>query len=176
MPKFADEIRDRVPRILTDIATMLAIIFILYLIMPVAYVTSYVIPGVGLAGGVLVGIGALIISLIVEARLYRDLQGLSNAFASYIVERRKGLTRKRKEEVESSFADLGKAISLLILLALISPVLVIIPGIGVVVVALPIIGILIVVVYGWASWGVIKEELEKIFKAFAESLAKTFEK
>jgi hypothetical protein len=30
--------------------------------MPVAYVTSYVIPGVGLAGGLLIGIGALIIS------------------------------------------------------------------------------------------------------------------
>jgi hypothetical protein len=48
--------------------------------------------------------------------------------------------------------------------------------IGVVTVVLPIIGILIVVLYGWRSWEIAKEELEKVFKAFADSLAKSFEK
>lgn len=177
MPKsFADEIRDRLPRILTNLATMLAVILFLYLIMPIAYVTSYVIPGVGLTGGVLVGVGALIISFIIVARIYRDLQGLSNSFASYAVARRKGLTPYRKERLRSSLADIGKTVSLLILLALISPVLIIIPGIGVVVVTLPIISILIVALYGWKSWEIAKEELERIFKAFAKGLAKAFEK
>jgi hypothetical protein len=177
MPKsFADEIRDRLPRLLTDLVTMLAIILVLYMIMPIAYVTSYVIPGVGLAGGLLVGIGALIISAIIEARVYRDLQALSNAFANYAVAKRKRLTASAKERLRGSLADIGKAVSLLILVALIAPVLIIIPGIGIIAVMLPIVGILVVVLYGWKSWETIKGELEKIFKAFADSLAKSFEK
>jgi len=177
MPKtFADEIRVRLPRILTDVATMLALIFVLYLIMPVAYVTSYVVPGVGVAGGVIVGVAALLIGLIIESRIYGDLQGLAGAFASYAAARRKRLAVARKEELRGAIADMGKVISLLILLALIAPVLVIIPGIGVVAVALPIIGILIVVLYGWRSWEIAKEELEKVFKAFADGIAKSFEK
>jgi len=173
---FADEIRDRLPRTLTNIVLMLAVIVVLYLIMPVAYVTSYVIPGVGLAGGLLIGIGGLIISLIIEARIYRDLQGLSNAFASYAVAKRKRLTAPAKERLRSSLADIGKAVSLLILLALIAPVLIIIPGIGVIAVVLPIVGILVLALYGWRSWEAVEEELEKIFKAFANSLGKSFEK
>jgi hypothetical protein len=173
---FADEIRERLPRILTNLATILALIFVLYLIMPVAYVTSYVLPGVGVAGGVLVGVAALILALIIELRIYRDLQGLTDAFASYAVARRKRLTAKRREQLRSSLADMGNVVSLLIVIALIAPVLVIIPGIGVVVVVLPIVGILIVVLYGWRSWEIAKEELEKVFKAFADSLAKSFEK
>jgi hypothetical protein len=177
MPKtFADEIRERLPRLLTNLAAMLALIFLLYLIMPVAYVTSYVLPGVGVAGGVLVGVAALILALIIELRIYSDLQGLTDAFASYAVARRKRLTAKRKEELRSSLTDMGRVVSLLILIALIAPVLVIIPGIGVVAVVLPIIGILIVVLYGWRSWEIAKEELEKVFKAFADSIAKSFEK
>jgi hypothetical protein len=177
MPKsFADEIRDRLPRVLTDLATMLAVILVLYLIMPVAYVTSYVIPGVGLAGGLLIGIGALVISLIIEARIYRDLQGLSNAFASYAVAKRKRLTAPAKERLRSSLADIGKAVSLLILLAFVAPVLTIIPGIGVMAIVLPIVAVLVVALYGWKSWETVKGELEKIFKAFADSLAKSFEK
>jgi len=177
MPKtFADEIRDRLPRILTDLATMLALIFVLYLIMPIAYVTSYVLPGVGAAGGILVGVTALILAFVLESRIYRDLLGLTEAFASYAVARRKRLTAKRKEELRSALAEIGKVVSLLILIALIAPVLVIIPGIGVAVVVLPIIGILIVVLYGWKSWEIAKEEVEKVFKAFADSLAKSFEK
>jgi len=155
---------------------MLALIFVLYLIMPVAYVTSYVLPGVGVAGGVLVGVAALILALIIELRIYRDLQGLTDAFASYAVARRKRLTAKRREQLRSSLADMGNVVSLLIMIAMIAPVLVIIPGIGVVVVVLPIIGILIVVLYGWRSWEIAKEELEKVLKAFADSLAKSFEK
>jgi cobalamin synthase len=177
MPKtFADEIRERLPRILTNIVTMLALIFVLYLVMPVAYVTSYVLPGVGVAGGVMVGAAALIFALIVESRIYGDLQGLTGAFASYAVARRKRLAAKRKEELRSSLADMGKVVSLLILIALITPVLVIIPGIGVVAVVLPIIGILIVVLYGWKSWEIVEEELEKVFKGFADGIAKSFEK
>jgi hypothetical protein len=53
--------------------------------------------------------------------------------------------------------------------------LIVIPGVGVVVVMLPIVGVLIMLLYGWKSWRIAKEELEKIFKAFAESLAKAFE-
>jgi uncharacterized membrane protein len=174
MPKsFADEIRDRLPRMLTNLVMMLAVIVVLYLIMPVAYVTSYVIPGVGLAGGLLIGIGALIISLIIEVRIYRDLEGLSNAFASYAVAKRKRLTAPAKERLRSSLADIGKAVSLLILLA---PVLIIIPGIGVIAVILPIVGILVLALYGWKSWEAVEEELQKIFKAFANSVAKSFEK
>ena len=173
---FADEIRVRLPRILTSLATMLALIFVLYVIMPVAYVTSYVLPGVGVAGGVMVGVVALILALIIELRIYGDILGLTGAFASYAVARRKRLSARRKEELRSSLADIGKVVSLLILIALIAPVLVIIPGIGVVVVVLPIVGILIVVLYGWKSWETAKEELEKVFKAFADSLAKSFEK
>ena len=177
MPKtFADEIRERLPRILTSLATMLALIFVLYLIMPVAYVTSYVLPGVGVAGGVLIGVAALIFALIIALRIYRDLQGLTDAFAGYAVTRKKRLTAKRREQLRSSLADMGKVVSLLILIALIAPVLIIIPGIGVVVVVLPIIGILIVVLYGWRSWEIAKEELEKVFKAFADGIAKSFEK
>jgi hypothetical protein len=155
---------------------MLALIFVLYLIMPVAYVTSYVLPGVGVAGGVLVGVAALILALIIALRIYHDLQGLTGAFAGYAVARRKRLTARRREELRNSLADMGKVVSLLILIALIAPVLVIIPGIGVVAVVLPIIGILIVVLYGWRSWEIAKEELEKVFKAFADSIAKSFEK
>jgi len=177
MPRsFADEIRDRLPRVLTDLVTMLAVILVLYLIMPGAYVTSYVIPGVGLAGGLVVGIGALIISLIIEARIYRDLQGLSNAFASYAVGKRKRLTAPAKERLRRTLADIGKAASLLILLALIAPVLIIIPGIGIIAVLLPIVGVLVVALYGWKSWETVEAELRKIFKAFADSLAKSFEK
>jgi hypothetical protein len=177
MPKsFADEIRDRLPRVLTNLVMMLAVIVVLYLIMPVAYVTSYVIPGVGLAGGLLIGIGALIISSIIEVRIYRDLEGLSNAFASYAVAKRKRLTAPAKERLRSSLADIGKAVSLLILLALIAPVLIIIPGIGVIAVILPIVGILVLALYGWKSWEAVEEELQKIFKAFANSVAKSFEK
>jgi hypothetical protein len=155
---------------------MLALIFVLYLIMPVAYVTSYVLPGVGLAGGVLVGVIALIIGLIIEMRIYHDLEGLTGAFAGYAVTRRKRLTAKRREEVRSALGEMGKVVSFLILLALIAPVLVIIPGVGVVVVVLPIVAILVVVLYGWRSWEVAKEELKKVFKAFADGLAKSFEK
>jgi len=177
MPKsFADEIRDRLPRILIDFVTMLAVIFALYLIMPIAYVTSYVIPGVGLAGGMLIGLGALVISLMIEARAYYDLQGLSIAFASYVVAKRRGPTTAMKAQLKEALEDVGKAVSLLILIALLAPVLVIIPGIGVAVIALPLISLLIVALYGWKSWGICKEELEKIFKAFAEGLAKAFEK
>jgi hypothetical protein len=177
MPRsFADEIRDRLPRVLTDLVTMLAVILVLYLIMPVAYVTSYVIPGVGLAGGLVVGIGALIISLIIEARIYRDLQGLSNGFASYAVGKRKRLTAPAKERLRRSLRDIGKAVSFLILLALIAPVLIIIPGIGIIAVLLPIVGVLVVALYGWKSWETVEAELRKIFKAFADSLAKSFEK
>ncbi len=177
MPRsFADEIRVRLPHIFTDLATMLALIFVLYLIMPVTYVTSYVLPGVGVAGGVMVGAAALILALIIESRIYSDLQSLTGAFASYAVARRKRLTGKRKEEFRSSLADMGKAVSLLILIALIAPVMVIIPGIGVVAAILPIMGMLIVVLYGWRSWEIAKEELEKVFEAFAGSLAKSFEK
>ena len=177
MPKtFADEIRVRLPRILTNLAMMLALIFVLYLIMPVAYVTSYVLPGVGVAGGVMVGVAAVILAFIIESRIYSDLQGLTGAFASYAVARRKRLAAARKEELRGAIADMGKVISLLILLALIAPVLVIIPGIGVVAVVLPIISILIVVLYGWRSWEVAKIELEKVFKAFADTIAKSFEK
>ena len=173
---FADEIRVRLPRILTSLATMLALIFVLYLIMPVAYVTSYVLPGAGVAGGVIVGVAALIVALIIEWRIYADLEGLTRAFAGYAVARRKRLAARRKEELRSSLADMGKAVSLLIIIALIAPVLVIIPGIGIVVVVLPIVGILVVVLYGWRSWEIAKDELEKIFKTFADSLAKSFEK
>ena len=177
MPKtFADEIRERLPRLLTNIVALLALIFVLYLIMPVAYVTSYVLPGVGVAGGLLVGVAALILALIIELRIYGDLQGLAEAFASYAVARRRRLTAKRKEELRSSLADMGRVVSLLILIGLIAPVLVIIPGIGVVVVVLPITGVLIVALYGWRSWEIAKEELEKIFKAFADGIAKSFEK
>jgi len=177
MPKsLADEIRDRLPRILTDLVTMLAVIFVLYLIMPIAYVTSYVIPGVGLAGGLVIGVGALIISLIIESRIYRDLEGLSNAFANHAVSKRRRLTAQAKERLRNSLADIAKAVSILILLALIAPVLIIIPGIGVIALALPIIGILVVAFYGLRSWETVKKELEKMFKAFADSLAKSFEK
>jgi hypothetical protein len=58
----------------------------------------------------------------------------------------------------------------------ISPVLIIIPGIGVIAVAIALIAVFIVVVYGWGSWEIVKEELEKIFKTFSEGLAKTLEK
>jgi len=173
---FADEIRVRLPRILTNLATMLGLIIVLYLIMPVAYVTSYVLPGAGVAGGVIVGVAALIVALIIEWRIYGDLEGLTAAFASYAVARRKRLSARRKYELRNSLADMGRVVSLLILIALIAPVLVIIPGIGVAVVVLPILGILVVVLYGWRSWDVAKDELEKIFKTFADSLAKSFEK
>ena len=177
MPKtFAHEIRDRLPRILTNSAALLALIFVLYLIMPIAYATSYVLPGVGVAGGVLIGVGALILAVIIESRIYVDLQGLTGAFASYAVERRKRLSAARRKELETALAELGKVVSLLVLLALISPVIAIIPGVGVVVVVLPIIGILVLALYGWRSWEVVKEELEKVFKAFADSVAKSFEK
>jgi hypothetical protein len=173
---FADEIRERLPRLLTNMATMLALIFVLYLIMPVAYVTSYVLPGAGIAGGVLIGVAGLILALILELRIYRDLQGLTGAFASYAVARRKRLTGKRREQLRGCLLDLGKVVALLILIALAAPVLVIIPGLGVVVVVLPIIGVLIVMLYGWRSWEIAKREIEKVFKAFADSIAKSFEK
>jgi small-conductance mechanosensitive channel len=176
MKTFANEIRLRLPRILTSLATMLALIFVLYLIMPVTYVTSYVLPGAGIAGGVIVGVAALILALIIELRIYGDLEALTAAFASYAVAHRKRLAARRREELRSSLADMGKVVSLLILIALIAPVLVIIPGIGVAVVVLPIIGILVAVLYGWRSWEITKDELEKIFKNFADSLAKSFEK
>jgi len=173
---FADEIRERLPRLLTNVAGMLALIFVLYLIMPVAYVTSYVLPGAGVAGGVLVGVAALILAVIIELRIYADLRGLTGAFADFAVAKRKRLAARRREELRDSFADMGKLISLLILMALIAPVLVIIPGVGIVVVILPIVGIMMVMLYGWKSWETAKEELERIFKAFADSMAKSFEK
>jgi uncharacterized protein YacL len=101
---------------------------------------------------------------------------IGGAFASYAVARRKRLEAIRKEELRSSLADIGKVVSLLILTALIAPVLVIILSKGVVVVVLPIIAILIVVLYGWRSREIANRELEKIFKAFADSLAQSFKK
>jgi hypothetical protein len=86
---FADEIRGRLPRILTDLVTILMVIFILYLILPISYVTGYVIPGLGLIGGILVGVGGLILTLLLEARMYRDMMGLVNSFATYATARRK---------------------------------------------------------------------------------------
>ncbi|HKM50281.1 MAG TPA: hypothetical protein VJZ75_03790 [Candidatus Bathyarchaeia archaeon] len=177
MPKsFGAEIRDRLPRILTDFVTILAVIFVLYLVMPVAYVTSYVIPGIGLASGVLVGIGALIIAVVIEARIYRDLKGLSDAFANYAVANKRRLSIDAKKRLRDALADIGRVVSLLIVLALIAPVLIIIPGIGVVAAILPIVGIGVVAVYGWKSWEIVREELQKIFEVFAKSLAKAFEK
>ena len=174
--KFGAEIRDRLPRILTDFVTILAIIFVLYLVMPVAYVTSYVVPGIGLASGVLVGIGGLIVSVVVGIRMYRDLNGLSEAFADYAVARKKRLSVASKKRLRDAFADLGRVVSILIVVAVIAPVLVIIPGIGVVAVVLPIVAVIVVVIYGWGSWEIVKEELHKIFEAFAEGVAKAFEK
>jgi hypothetical protein len=94
-------------------------------------------------------------ALIIESRIYGDLQGLTGAFASYAIARRKRLAT-RKEELRSSLADMGKVVSLLILIALIAPVLVIIPGIGVVAVVPPITCIPIVVLYGSRGWEVAK--------------------
>ncbi len=177
MPKsFGAEIRDRLPRILTDFVTILAVIFVLYLVMPVAYVTSYVVPGVGLASGMLVGIGALIIAFVIEVRIYRDLKGLSDAFANYAVAKRKRLSVAAKKQLRDALADLGQVVSLLILLVLIAPVLIIIPGIGVAAVILPILAVFVVAIYGWKSWEIVREELQKFFDVFAKSLAKAFEK
>ncbi len=177
MPKsFGAEIRDRLPRILTDFVTILAVIFVLYLVMPVAYVTSYVVPGIGLASGILVGIGALIIAVVIEVRIYRDLKGLSDAFADFAVAKRKRISAAAKKRLRDALADIGRVVSLLIVLALIAPVLIIIPGIGVVAAILPIVGIVVVAIYGWKSWEIVREELQKIFDVFAKSLAKAFEK
>jgi hypothetical protein len=144
--------------------------------MPVAYVTSYVIPGVGLASGILVGIGALIVSFVIETRIYRDLKGLSDAFADYAVAKRKRLSPAAKKRLRDAFADVGRVISLLIVLVLIAPVLIIIPGIGVAAALLPIVGVVAVAVYGWRSWEIIRDDLQKIFETFAKSVAKAFEK
>jgi hypothetical protein len=43
-------------------------------------------------------------------------------------------------------------------------------------VTLPFMGILVVALYGWNRWETLKEELQKIFEAFADSLAKSFQK
>jgi divalent metal cation (Fe/Co/Zn/Cd) transporter len=144
--------------------------------MPVAYVTSYVVPGIGLASGILVGIGALIIAVVIEVRIYRDLKGLSDAFADFAVAKRKRISAAAKKRLRDALADIGRVVSLLIVLALIAPVLIIIPGIGVVAVILPIVGIVVVAIYGWKSWEIVREELQKIFDVFAKSLAKAFEK
>jgi Flp pilus assembly protein TadB len=177
MPKtFAAEIRERLPHVLTNLATMLALIFVLYLIMPVAYVASYVLPGVGIAGGMLVSLGALILALLVELRLHRDFKALAQGFAAYAVARRKRLTAKKKEELRTALANMGEVVSFLILIALIAPVVAIIPGVGVVVVVLPIMCVLIVVLYGWRSWEVARDEFDRAFKRFADSIAKSFEK
>lgn len=173
---FGAEIRDRLPRILTDFVTILAVIFVLYLVLPVAYVTSYVVPGIGLASGILVGIGALIATVVIEIRIYRDLKGLSNAFANFAVAKKKRISANAKKQLRDALADIGQVISLLVVLALIAPVLIIIPGIGVVAAILPIVGIVVVAIYGWKSWEIVRAELQKIFEAFAESLAKAFEK
>ena len=173
---FGAEIRNRLPRILTDLVTILAIIFVLYLVMPVAYVTGYVIPGIGLASGILVGIGALIIAAVIEIRIYRDLKGLSDAFANYAVAKRKRTSAAAKKRLRDALANIGQVLSLLIVLVLLAPILIIIPGIGVVAVLLPIVGIIIVLIYGWESWEIVREELRKFFDAFARSLAKAFEK
>jgi hypothetical protein len=44
------------------------------------------------------------------------------------------------------------------------------------VVTLPVVAVFIVFLYGWRSWETIRDELERLFKAFADSIAKSFEK
>jgi len=180
MPKtaktFADIIRERLPHFLTELVAMLALIFVLYLVMPITYVISYVIPALGIPTGVIIGFSALLVSLVIEARMYSDLQALSNGFAAYLAAKRKHMTRTARAKFQASVAELGKMISLLVMLVMIAPILIVIPAIGAIAILLPIAAMVIIALYGLESWETLKKELEKTFKTFTQDLSKAFEK
>jgi ABC-type bacteriocin/lantibiotic exporter with double-glycine peptidase domain len=108
--------------------------------------------------------------------MYSDLQALSNGFAAYVAAKRRRMTHAARAKFQASVAELGKMISLLVMLVMIAPILVVIPAIGVIAILLPVAAVVIIALYGLESWETLKRELERMFKTFAQDLSKAFEK
>lgn len=172
----SDEIRSRLPRLVLDFLAIIVILFVAYIVLPIASVISFNLPVVGLSVGLAVAVIFLVILAILVVRILRDAAVMVHHGSHLLARAVPGLEEHHQNLIRKVARDFLSVVVILILFYLLTPFIVLIPGVGAsLAAAIPLILAAVVVILLYDAGRLLYEEVAKYVHKVADKIASIVE-
>jgi hypothetical protein len=170
------EIRERLPRLVLDFVAIVVILFVAYIVLPIAYTINLNVPVIGLSVGLAVAVIFLVILAILVVRVLRDTAVMVH-HGSYMLARAvPGLEEHQQNLIRKVVRDFLSVVVILILFYLLTPFIVLIPGIGAsFAAAIPLILAAVVVILLYDAGRLLYDEISKSVHKVSDKIASMVE-
>jgi hypothetical protein len=170
------EIRERLPRIVLDFVAVIVILFVAYIVIPIASAISFVVPVIGLSIGLAVAVIFLVILAILAARILRDAAVMVHHGSHMLAKAVPGLEEHQENLIRKVARDFLSAVIILILFYLLTPFIVLIPGVGAsLAAAIPLILAAVVVILLYDAGRMLYDEIAKSVHKVVDTIASRVE-
>ena len=170
------EIRERLPRIVLDFVAIIVILFVAYIVIPIASAISFIVPVIGLSVGLAVAVIFLVILAILVVRILRDVAVMVHHGSGMLAKAVPGLEEHHQNLIRKVARDFLSAVVILILFYLLTPFIVLIPGVGAsLAAAIPLILTAIVIILLYDAARLLYDEIAKSVHKITGTIASRVE-
>ena len=170
------EIRARLPRLVLDFVAMVIVLFVAYIVIPIASSISFNVPVIGLSVGLAVAVIFLVILAILAVRILRDAAVMVHHGSHMLSRAVPGLEEHQQNLIRKVARDFFSAVVILILFYLLTPFIVLIPGIGAsLAAAIPLILAAVVIILLYDAGRLLYDEIAKSVHKISDKIASTVE-
>jgi hypothetical protein len=170
------EIRERLPRLVLDFVAIVVILFVAYIVIPIASAISFNVPVVGLSVGLAVAVIFLVILAILVVRVLRDTAVMVHHGSHMLAKAVPGLEEHQQNLIRKVIRDFLSVVVILILFYLLTPFIVLMPGIGAsLAAAIPLILTAVVIIVLYDAGRLLYDEIAKSVYKVSDKIASMVE-
>jgi len=170
------EIRDRLPRLVLDFVAIVVVLFVAYIVLPIAYAINLNVPVIGLSVGLAVAVIFLVILAILVVRVLRDTAVMVHHGSHMLARAVPGLEEHQQNLIRKVVRDFLSVVVILILFYLLTPFIVLIPGIGAsLAAAIPLILAAVVIIFLYDAGRLLYDEISKSVHKVSDKIASMVE-
>jgi hypothetical protein len=172
----SQEIRERLPRLVLDFVAIVVILFVAYIVIPIASAISFSVPVIGLSVGLAVAVVFLVILAILAVRILRDAAVMVHHGSHMLAKVVPGLEEHHQNLIRKVVRDFFSVVVILILFYLLAPFIVLLPGIGAsLAAAIPLVLAAVVIIFLYDAGRLLYEEVAKSVHEASDKIASRVE-
>jgi len=170
------EIRERLPRLVLDFVAIVVILFVAYIVIPIASAITFNVPVIGLSVGLAVAVIFLVILAILVVRVLRDAAVMVHHGSHMLAKAVPGLEEHQQNLIRKVVRDFLSVVVILILFYLLAPFIVLMPGIGASLVAvIPLVLAAVVIIFLYDAGRLLYDEIAKSVHNVSDKIASRIE-
>jgi len=174
--RVSHEIRERLPRLVLDFVAIVVVLFVAYIVIPIASAISFSVPVIGLSVGLAVAVIFLVVLAILAIRILRDAAVMAHHGSRMISKFVPGLEERHENLIRKVVRDFFSVVVILILFYLLAPFIVLLPGIGAsLAAAIPLVLAAVVIIFLYDAGRLLYEEVAKSVHEASDKIASRVE-